>query len=78
MGFAAADPRLSQLEALHLQGDANLQELSAEIKSQIYKGDCGPPNDAVRALVKKARQLQARTLWELRRVTRGLGITEAQ
>ena len=53
-------------------------ELADAIKAQVESGDTTLPNDAVRALVKEQRTLQAQFLCLVRKLQREAGISEAE
>ena len=54
------------------------QELAAAIKAQVATGNATTPNETVLRIVEESRQVHADFLRELRRVTREIGVSEAE
>jgi len=67
-----------KLHSLNSATEAKGREISTAIKAQVAAGDRERPGVTVQRLVKEMRNLQAQFLWELRRVQRIAGISEAE
>ena len=72
------DNLLAQIDAHVAVSKEKSLQLANAIKAQVETGDAKLPNDAVKALVKEQRSLQAQLLCLIRRLQRESGISESE